>query len=39
MCRFVKEASIWACLAGMATAAKQLDSAETAYANIQVGVN
>ena len=38
LCRFVKEVSIWACLAGMASAAKQLDSAETAYANIQVGL-
>ena len=34
--RFVKESTLWSCLAGMAVAAKQLETAETAYANIEV---
>ena len=36
MIRFVKETTLWACLAGMALAAKQLDTAEIAYTNLQV---
>jgi hypothetical protein len=34
--RFVKDSVLWACLAGLSVAAKQLDTAEVAYANIQV---
>ena len=34
--RFVKETTLWACLAGMALAAKQLNTAEIAYTNLQV---
>ena len=34
LCRFVKDDSLWAMLAAMATAAKQLDTAEVAYAAI-----
>jgi len=32
----VKDNTLWACLAGMAIAARQLNTAETAYANLQV---
>ena len=32
LCRFVKDDSLWAMLAAMASAAKQLDTAEVAYA-------
>jgi len=34
LCRFVKDESLWACLAGMATYAKQLEIAEVSYAAI-----
>jgi len=35
ICRFVKETILWACLAGMAVTAKQLNTAEIAYTNLQ----
>ncbi|BFZ00478.1 hypothetical protein BsWGS_03517 [Bradybaena similaris] len=35
LCRFVKEENVWACLAAMATYAKDLNTAEVAYAAIQ----
>lgn len=35
LCRFVKEENVWACLAAMATYAKDLNTAEIAYAAIQ----
>jgi intraflagellar transport protein 80 len=35
LCRFVKEDALWACLAGMATQARHLDTAEAAYSAIQ----
>ena len=34
LCRFVKDAALWASLAAMATAAKELNTAEIAYAAI-----
>uniref|UniRef100_A0A2C9JF99 Uncharacterized protein n=1 Tax=Biomphalaria glabrata TaxID=6526 RepID=A0A2C9JF99_BIOGL len=34
LCRFVKEDNLWACLAAMATYAKDLNTAEIAYASI-----
>ena len=34
LCRFVKDDGLWACLAGMATQARHLDTAEVAYAAI-----
>lgn len=34
LCRFVKDDSLWAMLAAMATHAKQLETAEVAYAAI-----
>jgi intraflagellar transport protein 80 len=34
LCRFVKDAQMWACLASMAAGAKELDAAEIAYAAI-----
>ncbi|CAG0899667.1 unnamed protein product [Darwinula stevensoni] len=34
LCRFIKEPLLWACLAGMATYAKELNTAEIAYAAI-----
>ena len=34
MCRFVKDAALWASLAAMATAAKELNTAEISYAAI-----
>ncbi|XP_063236778.1 intraflagellar transport protein 80 homolog isoform X2 [Bacillus rossius redtenbacheri] len=34
LCRFVKDATLWACLAAMAAQAKQLEAAEEAYAAI-----
>lgn len=34
LCRFVKDDSLWACLAGMAVNSKHLETAETAYAAI-----
>jgi len=35
LCRFVKEENVWACLAAMATYAKDLNTAEVAYAAIK----
>ncbi|XP_005092728.1 intraflagellar transport protein 80 homolog [Aplysia californica] len=35
LCRFVKEENLWACLAAMATYAKDLNTAEVAYAAIK----
>ncbi|XP_041351349.1 intraflagellar transport protein 80 homolog [Gigantopelta aegis] len=35
LCRFVKEETLWACLAAMATYAKELMTAEVAYAAIK----
>lgn len=35
MCRFVKDNGLWACLAAMATYAKDLNTAELAYAAIR----
>ncbi|XP_059177555.1 intraflagellar transport protein 80 homolog [Physella acuta] len=35
LCRFVKEENLWACLAAMATYAKDLNTAEISYAAIQ----
>eukprot|EP00227_Mantoniella_beaufortii_P020105 CAMPEP_0197575096 /NCGR_PEP_ID=MMETSP1326-20131121/609_1 /TAXON_ID=1155430 /ORGANISM="Genus nov. species nov., Strain RCC2288" /LENGTH=759 /DNA_ID=CAMNT_0043137801 /DNA_START=154 /DNA_END=2433 /DNA_ORIENTATION=+ len=35
MCRFVKDNSLWACLAAMSVAAKDLNTAEIAYAAIE----
>ncbi|KAL8593908.1 hypothetical protein ACOMHN_048345 [Nucella lapillus] len=35
LCRFVKDDSLWACLAAMATYAKDLNTAEVAYAAIK----
>jgi len=35
LCRFVKEDSLWACLAGMAASHKELSTAEIAYAAIE----
>ncbi|CAI9737075.1 transport 80 homolog [Octopus vulgaris] len=35
LCRFVKEDKIWACLAGMAAYAKELPTAEVAYAALK----
>lgn len=34
LCRFIKEESLWACLAIMATKAKELNAAEIAYAAV-----
>ena len=34
LCRFVKDGALWASLAAMATAAKELNTAEIAYAAI-----
>ena len=34
LCRFVKDDTLWACLAGMAVNARHLETAETAYAAI-----
>jgi intraflagellar transport protein 80 len=34
LCRFAKEKGLWACLAGLALRARELDSAELAYAAI-----
>eukprot|EP00041_Stephanoeca_diplocostata_P034393 m.1171186 g.1171186 ORF g.1171186 m.1171186 type:complete len:779 (+) comp24512_c0_seq6:118-2454(+) len=35
LCRFVKENTLWACLAALAAAAKELNAAEVAYAAIE----
>ena len=35
LCRFIKEPSMWACLAGLAASAKDLGTAEIAYAAIE----
>jgi len=34
LCRFVKDDTLWACLAGMSVNARHLETAETAYAAI-----
>ncbi|XP_060098406.1 intraflagellar transport protein 80 homolog isoform X2 [Heteronotia binoei] len=34
LCRFVKDLTLWACLAAMAVASKEMDTAEIAYASI-----
>ena len=34
LCRFVKDPALWACLAGMAAAARDLNTVEVAYAAI-----
>jgi intraflagellar transport protein 80 len=34
LCRFVKDPALWACLAGMATNARDLNTAEVAYAAV-----
>ncbi|XP_054838570.1 intraflagellar transport protein 80 homolog isoform X3 [Eublepharis macularius] len=34
LCRFVKDQTLWACLAAMAVASKDMDTAEIAYASI-----
>ncbi len=34
LCRFVKDPALWACLAAMATDARELGTAQTAYAAI-----
>ncbi|XP_015262731.1 PREDICTED: intraflagellar transport protein 80 homolog [Gekko japonicus] len=34
LCRFVKDQTLWACLAAMAVASKDMDTAETAYSSI-----
>eukprot|EP00899_Mesostigma_viride_P006413 jgi/Mesvir1/15773/Mv03342-RA.1 len=34
LCRFIKDPTLWACLAAMAVAAKELSTAETAFAAI-----
>ena len=34
MCRFVKDETLWACLAAMAVAQKELNAAEISYAAI-----
>lgn len=36
LCRFVKDDTLWACLAGLSVAAKHLETAEVAYSAIQV---
>ena len=39
LCRFVKDAALWASLAAMSTASKELNTAEIAYAAInEVGI-
>ncbi len=35
LCRFVKDETLWACLAGLSVAAKHLPTAEVAYSSIQ----
>ncbi len=34
LCRFVKDDTLWACLAGMAVSGRHLETAETAYSAI-----
>ena len=34
LCRFVKDDTLWSCLAAMATSAKHLETAEVAYSAI-----